>query len=133
MSAEMEADIAFLLLRAGCAGSCSFSSDRWTGQSSNSLVALAYGGKQAAMPWDRSDYAAYVRTVRRLPKHRRTAAVMAGLRAAREHYLILTKPEELQVWMTAPADEAMKLQRPLPNGALKIAARGKKKDEAPSL
>jgi hypothetical protein len=73
MSAEMEADITFLLLRAGCAGSCSFSSDRWTGQSSNALVALAYGGKQTDMPWDRSDYA--------------TAAVMAGLKAAREHYL----------------------------------------------
>ncbi len=47
--------------------------------------------------------------------------------------VILTKPEELQAWMTAPADEAMKLQRPLPDGALKIVARGKKKDEAPTL
>ena len=44
--------------------------------------------------------------------------------------VILTTPEELQAWMTGPADEAMKLQRPLPNGALKLVARGTKKDEA---
>jgi hypothetical protein len=30
--------------------------------------------------------------------------------------------------MTAPAQEALKLQRPLPDGALKIMARGEKKD-----
>jgi len=82
-----EADIAFLLLRAGCAGSCSFTSDRWTGTSSNAIVTLAYGGEQKSMPSDRSDYAACVKTVRRLPKHRRTPTVMAGLRKARAAYL----------------------------------------------
>jgi len=30
--------------------------------------------------------------------------------------------------MTAPVDEALKLQRPLPDGALHIVARGKKQD-----
>jgi hypothetical protein len=85
--AELQADIAFLLLRAGSAGGCSFSSDRWTGESSNALVSLAYGGEQKAMPWDRSDYAACARTVRRLPKHRQTPEVMAGLWKARAHYL----------------------------------------------
>src|SRR6185437_6610498 len=85
--AEMEADIAFLLLRAGSAGSCSFTSDRWTGLSSNAIVALAYGGKQESMPSDRSDYAACVKTVRKLPKHRRTQEVMDGLRKARTAYL----------------------------------------------
>jgi len=82
-----EADIAFLLLRADCAGSCSFTSDRWTGASSNSIVSVAYGGEQKELPWDRSDYAACVRTVRRLPKHRVTPEVMAALRKAKEHYL----------------------------------------------
>lgn len=84
---EAQADIAFLLSRAMCAGSANFSNDRWTGMSSNSIVAVAYGGEQKAMPSDRSDYAACVRTVRRLPKHRRTEAVKAALRRAREAYL----------------------------------------------
>ena len=44
--------------------------------------------------------------------------------------VILTKPEELERWMTAPPVEALKLQRPLPDGVLKIVARGSKKDGA---
>lgn len=120
MSAEqMQADIDFLLLRAGCAGSCSFTSDRWTGQSSNALVALAYGGKQSSMPWDRSDYAACVRTVRRLPKHRKTTAVFAGLKAAREHYLgrypdersSLARRAKQQEWEAEKSKRANKRKR----------------------
>lgn len=84
---EHEQDIAFLVERQRAAGSCDFTSDRWTGMSSNSLVCVAYGGPQEHMPYDRGDYAACVRTVRRLPRHRRTAAVMAALRKARDHYL----------------------------------------------
>ena len=42
--------------------------------------------------------------------------------------VILTKPEEIETWMTAPTEEALKLQRPLPDGSLKIVARGEKKD-----
>jgi putative SOS response-associated peptidase YedK len=45
--------------------------------------------------------------------------------------VILTKPEEVETWMTAPWDEAKKLQRPLPDGSLVIVAKGGKKDEAP--
>ena len=42
--------------------------------------------------------------------------------------VILTTAEEVEVWMTAPAEEALRLQRPLPDGALTIVARGGKKD-----
>jgi putative SOS response-associated peptidase YedK len=45
--------------------------------------------------------------------------------------VILTEPDEIETWMTAPAEEALKLQRPLPDGVLEIVARGVKKDEAP--
>jgi putative SOS response-associated peptidase YedK len=43
--------------------------------------------------------------------------------------VILRAPEEIDLWMTAPAEEALKLQSPLPDDALKIVARDEKKDE----
>jgi len=43
--------------------------------------------------------------------------------------VILTEPEEIEIWMTAPWADAKALQRPLPAGALQIVARGTKKDE----
>jgi putative SOS response-associated peptidase YedK len=43
--------------------------------------------------------------------------------------VILTTPQEIEAWMTAPADEALKLQRPLADGALKIVATGAKEDD----
>ncbi|PIT03888.1 hypothetical protein TSA1_26270 [Bradyrhizobium nitroreducens] len=42
--------------------------------------------------------------------------------------VILTEPEEIETWLTAPAEEALKLQRPLSDGILTIVARGKKED-----
>jgi putative SOS response-associated peptidase YedK len=44
--------------------------------------------------------------------------------------VILTTPEEVETWMTAAPDEALKLQRPLPDGLLRIVARGVKEDPA---
>jgi len=42
--------------------------------------------------------------------------------------VILTEPDEIETWLTAPAEEALKLQRPLPDGALRIVAKGVKQD-----
>jgi putative SOS response-associated peptidase YedK len=42
--------------------------------------------------------------------------------------VILTTPE-VDLWMAAPGPEALTLQRPLPDDALMIIARGEKKDE----
>ena len=41
---------------------------------------------------------------------------------------ILTTPAEMDQWMTAPAGEALELQRPLPEGMLQIVLRGEKED-----
>lgn len=46
--------------------------------------------------------------------------------------VILTTPDEIERWMMAPAPEALALQRPLPDGTLRIVARGAKEDGAVS-
>lgn len=43
--------------------------------------------------------------------------------------VILTTEAEIETWLTAPAGEALKLQRPLDDGTLKIVAKGVKKDD----
>lgn len=42
--------------------------------------------------------------------------------------VILTTAGGIEQWMTAPTEEALKLQRPLPNGTLKIVLAGEKED-----
>jgi putative SOS response-associated peptidase YedK len=42
--------------------------------------------------------------------------------------VILTRPEEWRRWLTAPTSEAMQLQRPLPDGMLRIVAEGGRSD-----
>ena len=44
--------------------------------------------------------------------------------------VILTTQSEIEQWMTMPDEEAVKLQRPLPDGALKIVMTGEKEDKA---
>ncbi len=46
--------------------------------------------------------------------------------------VILTREEELDAWLAAPWPEAARLQRPLPDGSLRIVARGEKKDDVAS-
>lgn len=43
--------------------------------------------------------------------------------------VILTSSYQIETWMNATTPKAMKLQRPLPDGALKIVARGGKRDD----
>jgi len=45
--------------------------------------------------------------------------------------VMLTTPAEVETWLTAPTADALALQRPLPDGALKIVARGDRTGDAP--
>jgi putative SOS response-associated peptidase YedK len=42
--------------------------------------------------------------------------------------VILTEPAEWEAWLEAPWSEARALQRPLPDGSLRIVLRGEKED-----
>jgi putative SOS response-associated peptidase YedK len=46
--------------------------------------------------------------------------------------VILRTPAEVDLWLSAPAPEALTLQRPLPDGSLMIVARGAKEDRPPA-
>jgi putative SOS response-associated peptidase YedK len=45
--------------------------------------------------------------------------------------VIFTEGAQIEKWLTAPLPDALALQRPLPDGALKIVATGAKEDGAP--
>lgn len=45
--------------------------------------------------------------------------------------VLLTTPAEWDQWLGAPAAEALALQRPLPDGLLRVVARGEKRDPPP--
>jgi putative SOS response-associated peptidase YedK len=42
--------------------------------------------------------------------------------------VLLTTPDEWATWLEAPTEEALKLQRPLPDAAMKIVASGARRD-----
>jgi putative SOS response-associated peptidase YedK len=44
--------------------------------------------------------------------------------------VILTAAADIETWLTAPVEQALKLQQPLPDGVLKIVATGDKRDGA---
>jgi putative SOS response-associated peptidase YedK len=46
--------------------------------------------------------------------------------------VILTSPNECDIWLHAPWEEAGKLQRPLPNTMLRIVASGEREDPPPN-
>jgi putative SOS response-associated peptidase YedK len=43
--------------------------------------------------------------------------------------VMLTTVPEIETWMSAPADAALELQRPLPANQMMIVAKGERKDE----
>ncbi len=44
--------------------------------------------------------------------------------------VILRQPDQVEAWLTLPVTEALQMQKPLPDGTLKIVARGEKEDGA---
>jgi putative SOS response-associated peptidase YedK len=46
--------------------------------------------------------------------------------------VILTTEEEVDVWLRAPAPEALQLQRPVPDHVLRVVAAGERQDSVPA-
>jgi hypothetical protein len=61
---------------------------------------------------------------------RKRAMIVSVSRHFRTLPGILTTEAEIGTWVTAPVAEALNLQRPLPNGTLKVGATGEKEDQA---
>ncbi len=47
--------------------------------------------------------------------------------------MILTTPTEFERWLEADTVNAVELQRPLPDNALRIVAKGEKEDRSPEF
>jgi putative SOS response-associated peptidase YedK len=45
--------------------------------------------------------------------------------------VILTTPEDVNLWLESETPDALKLQRPLPDEFLRVVARGEKEDPPP--
>jgi putative SOS response-associated peptidase YedK len=43
--------------------------------------------------------------------------------------VILTSEDEIETWMLAPPQQALRLEKPLPGNALRIVARGERSDD----
>jgi putative SOS response-associated peptidase YedK len=54
-------------------------------------------------------------------------AVVAPIHPKAMPAILMTR-EEVEQWLTSPPNDALALQRPLPDDALSIVARGKKED-----
>ena len=59
----------------------------------------------------------------------RVSTVEVGAVHPKAMPVILTREEELEPWLAAPWAEAARLQRPLPDGSLRIVARVERKDD----
>ena len=83
---KLQQDIKFLAERQLKAGSVSFSGERETGISSNSIVAIAYGLEpleKQRLPSDVSDMQSCENMWKKLPEHRKTGDGLKAMEAAR--------------------------------------------------
>ena len=86
-----EQDLKFLVERQMKAGSISFTGDRDTGLSSNSIVAIAYGFEtleRQKFPGDAADMSSCENMWGKLPAHRKTGDALKAMERARgcEYY-----------------------------------------------
>jgi hypothetical protein len=70
-----------------------------------------------------------VPNARNQPGYRQLRVAVVVYGAFRLRAPILTSYAEIEQWMSAPAEEALQLQKPLAHGVLKVVAAGERKDE----
>jgi hypothetical protein len=85
VSIKHDQDIEFLVKRAGNASRISFTEERDTGMSSNSIVSIAYGYEQLEnqiFPSDMGDLKSCRNMWKNLPEHRKTDIAIEALKRA---------------------------------------------------